>query len=88
MCRTRSEQFKEERILSVVFDPDLGLCGWLGDKRIDNEVYGFGPRQDFIRAVSKEMRFQIRNMGGLGEHSTLRRVHRRFRQGLEHAYNG
>jgi len=83
MCRTRSEQFKEEGILSVVFDPDLGLCGWLGDKRIDNEVYGFGPRQDFVRALEGEIRFQIGNMGGLGEHSTLRRVYRRFRQGLE-----
>ena len=83
MSRTKSKEFKEERILSVVFDKELGLCGWLGDKRIDGEVYGFGPRQDFIRALTKEMKFQIRNMGGLGEHPTLRRVLKRFQQGLE-----
>jgi len=83
MCKTISEEFRKERILSVLFEPDLGLCVELGDEEIDNEVYGYGPTQDFIRAVAKEIRFQIRNTGGLGEHSTLRRVHRKFRQGLE-----
>jgi len=33
--------------------------------------------------LAKEIRFQIWNSGGIGEHPTLRRVHRRFRQGLE-----
>jgi hypothetical protein len=83
MSRTRSKEFREEEILSVVFDNELGLCGWLGDKRIDNAVYGFGPRQDFIRALENKIKFQIRNMGGLSEHPILRRVVRRFQQGLE-----
>lgn len=83
MSKIRSKKFREERILSVVFDHELGLCGWLGDMRIDSEVYGFGPRQDFIWALAKEMKFQIRNMGGLGEHPTLRRVLKRFQQGLD-----
>jgi len=73
---------RKERILSVVLDPG-GLGVELGDEEVDNEVYGYGPTQDFIRAVAKEIRFQIRNTGGLGEHSTLRRVHRRFQRGLE-----
>jgi len=83
MCRTRSKEFRTERILSVVLDPG-GLGVELGDEKVDGEVYGYGPTQDFIRAVAKEIRFQIRNtVGGLGEHSTLRRVHKRFRQGLQ-----
>lgn len=37
MCRIRSEELKNERILSVVFNQDLGLCVELGDEKIDNE---------------------------------------------------
>lgn len=32
--------------------------------------------------MAKEIRFQIGQITGIGEHSTLRRVHRRFRQGF------
>jgi len=83
MFRTRSREFKGEGILRVVFDADLGLCVELGDEKFDDEVYGYGPTQDFIKAVAKEIRFQAGNTGDLGEHPTLRRVHRRFRKGLE-----
>lgn len=83
MKRARQGVFKGEGILRVVFDPDLGLCVELGDKKVDNEVYGFGPTQDFVRAMEKEISFQIRNMGGLSEHPTLRKVHKRFRRGLK-----
>ena len=31
---------KRERILSVVFYPDIGLSVELGDGEVDNEVYG------------------------------------------------
>ena len=83
MSKARSEEFVEEGILSVVFDRELGLCGWFGDERIDNALYGFGPRQDFLRALEKEMKFHMRNMGGLSEHPILRRVFARFQQGLK-----
>jgi hypothetical protein len=82
MSRTRSKEFREQGILSLVIDKELGLCSWLGDERIDDALYGFGPRQDFIRALEKEMKFQIRNMGSLSEHQILRRVVERFQQGL------
>lgn len=85
MCRTRSEQFKEERILSVMFDRDLGLCIELGDEKIDDDgIYGYAPTQGFIKALKKEIEFHIENtLGILSEHPTRRRVYRRFRQGLE-----
>lgn len=78
MCRTRSE-FEGERILSVVFYPDLGLCIELGDEKIDKEVYGYRATQDFIEAVAKEVGFHIENtiLGPEG-HPTLRKVQRRF----------
>jgi len=84
MCGTRSERFKEERILSVVFDRDLGLCVEFGDEKIDEDgIYGYAPTQGFIKALKKEIESHVRNtIGGLSEHPTLRRAHRRFRQGL------
>lgn len=83
MCKTRPEQFVKERIISLMFNPNLGLCVELGDEKIDNEVYGYGPTQDFNKAVGKEIRFQIGNTGKLSGHPTLRSVHKRFQQGLD-----
>jgi hypothetical protein len=82
MCGTRSEELEQEKILCVVFDPDLGLCVELGDKKIDKEVYGYAPTQDFIRALAKEIEFQIGNTGDVGGDSTLGRVQKRFRKSL------
>ena len=87
MCSARSEQFEKERILSVVFDQGLGLCVELGDEKLDEGVYGYGPTQDFIRAVAREISFQIRNTGDIEEHPTLRKVQRRLRQGQEKSYS-
>lgn len=82
MCETGSEELEQEKILCVVFDPDLGLCVELGDKKIDKEVYGYGRTEDFIKALGKEIEFQIGNTGDIGGGSTLRKVQERFRQGL------
>ena len=61
MCRTRSEQFKEERILSVMFDRDLGLCIELGDEKIDDDgIYGYAPTQGFIKALKKEIVLEVK----------------------------
>lgn len=32
----------------------------------------------FIKALGREIRFRIRNAGGLGEHPTLERAYKRF----------
>jgi len=85
MFRTNSKEFEEEKILSVVFDRDLGLCIELGDEKLDDDgIYGYAPTQVFVEMLKKEIEFHLGNtIGGLSEHPTLRRIHRRFLQGLE-----
>jgi hypothetical protein len=73
------EQHRNEwqRILSVMFYRDLGLCVELGDENFDNEVYGYSPTQDFITAVEKEIKLQTENT--LDAHQkALRTVQERF----------
>ena len=70
----RAKQLKRKRILSLVCDFDLGLCLELGDENVDNEVYGFAPTHDFVKALEREIRFQTGNVGKLDKHPTLRRV--------------
>lgn len=80
-----SKQPKKARILSVVFDPDLGLCVELGDEEVDKEICGYGPKDEFLETVNKEIKFQIGNtIGGCKIHPTLKKVDRRLQKGFAH----
>jgi hypothetical protein len=77
---TQSNRFKKQNILCVVFDDVLGLCLELGDKEIDNEIYGFSPTQKFRQAITEEVRFHIQNTGDIAKHATLRKVDARLQR--------
>jgi len=81
MCCRRS-WFKGEKVLSVMVDDDLGVCVEFGDEKVDSETFGFAPTRAFMEALEKEIRFQMRNAGGMGGCPTLRRVYERFRRCL------
>ena len=75
MCRTRFAQFGKEGILGVVLYSDLGLCVEFEDEKVDDEIYGYAPTQDLIKALKREIEFHIENtISSLSEHPTLRRV--------------
>lgn len=83
MCENRSRPLSE-KVISIVFNSDLGLCVELGDREVDGEVYGYGPTQNFILAVIKEIWLHTRNtIGNLDTHPTLKRVHERLQKGVK-----
>lgn len=70
--------------MSVVLNSDLRLCVEFGDIDMDGEVYGYGPTQNFIRAVIKEIWIHTRNtIGNLDTHPTLKIVHERLQEGVK-----
>jgi len=81
-----SKQTRKSRILSVVFYSDRGLCVELGAEKLDNDgIYGYSPTEDFVKALEKEIAFQIENaISGRRTHSTLRNVHKRFQRATAH----
>jgi len=54
------ERWRERRkkILNLLFYPDLGLRVELGDEKIDKEVYGYGPTQDFVEVAENKLVFK------------------------------